>query len=177
MATFYRRTFEEFWLTLKSNEVLGLLDGNYLEDYFGVDGQVSLLHVNSGIRFPVQMLEVFSDTPNVAHDSFKGFRNLSDLPDGEYEVQARVKDTLGNYTIIGAVAAPFGNERIINLPFSIVDGVPVVPIISMGSLALQEGFTIPLQWGANFHIDVTHPHGFIDTCFSAPNITSNFNEG
>lgn len=124
MTVFYRQNFSQLWIKLQSNEALGVLDSDYLEDYFGVDGQVSLLHVPTGQRFAVLMVEVPQETPAVPHDVFQGYRFLSALPDGEYQVQCRVRDVLGNYTVVGDVASPRGDERRIALSFEVRPGAP-----------------------------------------------------
>ena len=41
MSTIYRGGMTTLWLTLQSNEALGVLDTDYMEDYFGAEGQVS----------------------------------------------------------------------------------------------------------------------------------------
>lgn len=136
MPNFYRGNYTQLWLTLRSDEILGLLDSDYLEDYNGVDGQISVVLPNNTIM-PVLMADVPAETPLIPHDTFTGALELADLPNGHYTVRARVRDTLGNYTIIGAVANPIGNERIISLEFDIVAGFGI--IISFGTLKLVGG--------------------------------------
>lgn len=135
---FYRGQFSQLWLTLRSDEVLGMLDTDYIEDFNGVDGQISVL-MPDNTRMPVLMSEVLSDTPDVPHDSFTGAIELADVPNGHYQVQGRVRDLTGNYTVIGTVANPIGNERVIALEFDIVPGFGI--IVSFGTLKLTGGIS------------------------------------
>ena len=158
MPTFYRGNFSQLWVTLRSDEVLGELSGDYLEDYFGNAGQVSLV-LPDNTRVPLLMSEVVSDTPEIPHDSFTGVVELSGLANGHYAIQGRVRDVIGNYTIIGAVENPFGSERVISLEFDIVPGFGVM--VMFGALKLTGAisftvkftrpiFSVPLTTEINF---------------------------
>ncbi len=104
MTTFYRGGFQELWLTLSSDEALGLLDTGYLQDWSGQDGSVSLLHLHTGQRFPVPM----APAPPDSAANFRGWVALEGLPSGSYAIQGRVRDLVGNITILGAFHAPDG---------------------------------------------------------------------
>jgi hypothetical protein len=136
MSTFVRGFFTELWITLRSDETLGILDSDYLEDYFGVDGQISLLH-DSNVRYTVAMNEVAEETTNIPHDVFTGFLELDSIPNGHYIVQARVRDIANSYTILGAVENPLGTERVINLEFDVVDGPPSNVTVEIGPLSIM----------------------------------------
>lgn len=138
---FYRSEFTELWITLRSDEQLGLLDVDYLEDYYGTNGQITLYHPASGQRFSVLMVEVPSDTPSIPHDSFVGYRLLSDLPDGNYEVQCRVRDRWGNYTIIGAFQGASGGERLIELALEIRPGFAHYLAVDLGAILFMGAVT------------------------------------
>lgn len=146
MSTFYRGQFTELWITLSSNEVLGVLDSDYIEDYFGADGQITLRHENDSF-YTVLMNEVPEDTPGVAHDVFTGPLDLSTVPDGVYTIQGRVRDVIGNYTILNEVENPFGDERIINLTFTVASaGPPTNLVVSVGPVKLMGGITLEMKF-------------------------------
>ena len=143
METFYRSDFTEIWIRLTSGETLGILDTDYLEDYFGIDGQVTLHHLSSGERFPIVMAEQTDQTPGVPHDVFAGYRYLSDLPDGDYQVEGRVRDLNGSYSILSAVQNPYGGETVILLQFRILVAAVQI-IIDLDALEIRGGYTIKL---------------------------------
>ena len=138
MTTFFRGTFQELWLTLSSDEPLGILDTDYLEDWSGQDGRVSLLHIATGQRFPVPMAPMPSDS----QVNFKGWIALSGLSNGPYAIQGRVRDLLGNATIIGGYHAPDGTERILHLDFEIASAAVVSPVVRFGPIHLQGGMRL-----------------------------------
>jgi hypothetical protein len=144
MPTFVRGFFTELWITLRSDETLGILDSDYLEDYFGVDGQISLLH-ESNVRYTIVMNEVAEETTNVPHDVFTGFLELDSIPNGHYIVQARVRDIANSYTILGEVENPLGTERIINLEFDVADGPPSNTVVDIGSLSVMGSLSMEMK--------------------------------
>lgn len=101
MFTFYRKNFSEIWIRIISNETLGLLDSSFVQDYDGIDGQVTLRNLDSGQKYTVLVSEAVEETPEKPHDILVGFYSLASLPDGNYEVQGRVRDKAGNYSIVG----------------------------------------------------------------------------
>lgn len=142
MPTFYRGLFTELWITLRSDEVLGVLDSDYLEDYFGTDGQVTLRY-EDGSFYTVLMNEVPEETPGIAHDVFTGPIDLNTIPDGIYTIQGRVRDVVDNYTILNEVENPFGNERIINLSFTVASTGPTTDlVVFVGPVKLMGGITM-----------------------------------
>lgn len=146
MPTFYRGLFTEMWVTLRSDEVLGVLDSDYLEDYFGTDGQVTLRY-QDGTFYNVLMNEVPEETPGVAHDVFTGPVDLSIIPDGIYTIQGRVRDIIGNYTILDEVENPIGDERVINLTFTVAStGPPSNLVVSVGPVKLMGGITMEMSF-------------------------------
>ena len=118
----YRGVFSTLWLTLASNEVLGILDTGYLEDFFGADGQVTVHHIEGGTDYPVVMVEQPAQTPGTANDVFMGQLALASIPDGHYEIRGRCRDTGGNYSILGSVDSPLGGEQVLALPFEVKEG-------------------------------------------------------
>jgi hypothetical protein len=112
VSRFFRANYTQVKITLSANESLGTPDPNYLQDYNGNDGRLSLLHAQSAIRYPLLMTEVVSETPQTPHDVFRGFFLLAGKPDGLYWLQGRLRDVAGNYTILGAFANPSGGEAI-----------------------------------------------------------------
>ncbi|MBL4838398.1 MAG: hypothetical protein JKY34_12560 [Kordiimonadaceae bacterium] len=122
MSTVYRGAFATLWITLQANEALGILDADYLEDYFGNDSQVSLYHIASDTHYPVLMLDQPLVTPLIPYDIFKGQMAMASLPDGAYQVRGRCRDVGGNYTILSAVQSPLGGEQVLAMEFNIQPG-------------------------------------------------------
>lgn len=122
MTTIYRGQFSTLWITLQANETLGLLDSGYLEDYYGNDGQVSLYHLETDTHYPILMTEQAAETPLIPHDVFRGQASLAGLPNGDFEVRGRCRDTSGNYSILGAVQSPIGGEQVLTLAFEVKAG-------------------------------------------------------
>lgn len=141
---FNRSGYTELWITLSSNEVLGILDSGYLEDYDGTDGQVSLYHAATSTRLAVPMNELTEETPGIPHDVFSGFVTLAGLSDGLWAVQGRVRDVAGNYTILGAVANPLGGEQVIALEIEVTGGVSglVRLVRNLAGAAIRPGLTL-----------------------------------
>jgi hypothetical protein len=110
--TFSRQDYTELWIKIVSNESLGILDSDYVEDYFGVDGQLTLLEISSGTRIPIPMTEDLDTSPTIPHDVFVGMIDLTVLADGLYRVEGRVRDVLGNYRILSEVQTPLGGEDV-----------------------------------------------------------------
>lgn len=162
---FYRQLYQQLAVTLTSNEVLGVLDSGFLEDYFGTDGQVTLHHLPSDQRFALLM----GESPNEAapHEVFVGQDDLSLLPDGEYRIEGRVRDVVGNYTILSAFAAPRGDEQTLTLAFSIIERVasgilivlPAVPALKLGLPPAASA--LPLRAVAQRFVLVPSPRSFV----------------
>jgi hypothetical protein len=128
---FYKSTFTDLYITLSSNEVLGVLDSSYVEDYFGTDGYISLLHVSSGQRFSVALGHLPLVTPTIPFDVFRGSIAMSSLPAGEYQIQGRVRDVIGNYSILSAISSPLGIEQTQVLTFTLIDTLAQIPGITI----------------------------------------------
>ena len=120
MTTFRRAEWSQLWIQLTADEPLGILDSSYLEDFNGTDGQVSLLHVKTGTRHSVLMAPVPSDS----QINFRGFILGNALANGKYAIQGRVRDLVGNLSIMGAVSTPAGGERILHLEFWLHNAIP-----------------------------------------------------
>lgn len=119
----YKRNYID--LVIDSDEELGILDTTYLEDYTGIDGQLTLYHVSSDWAYDILMAEVAGGGP-YDHDHFEGSRSASAMPLGAYEIRGRVRDIAGNYTILSAFQTPLGTERVIPLGFNLVPYSPYV---------------------------------------------------
>jgi len=139
MPTIYRGGMTTLWLTLQSNEQLGILDTGYIEDYYGNDGQVSLYHIGTDTHYPVVMVAQPAQTPGVDNDVFTGSYLFSLLPDGDYEIRGRVRDVVGNYTILSAFQNPAGGEGVQALGLTIADGFGTIYVISAGPLLIRTG--------------------------------------
>ena len=150
MTTFFRGTFQELWLTLSSDEPLGILDTDYLEDWSGRNGRVSLFHIPTSQRFSVPMAPVPSDS----RVNFKGWIALPGLPNGLYSIQGRVRDILGNTTILGDYHIPEGSERVLCLDFDLANASVVPPVVRLGPVLLQGGMRLPASLPF-----IVNPHG------------------
>lgn len=144
MSIVYRGQLTTLWVILQSNEQLGLLDSDYLEDYFGNDGQLTLHHVESNTDYPVLMIEQVTDTPIIPHDVFRGQVSLAGLPSGTFQVRGRCRDRAGNYTVVSAVQSPIGDEQVVSLWFQLAGGdrpqhqiVVAVGLIRLGITGLS----------------------------------------
>lgn len=123
LATFFRLNFTELWIKLTSNEALGVLDSNYIEDYNGVDGQLTLRNKDTNTTYSLLMSSVPLETPSVDDDVFIGSYPLSSLPNGDYEILGRVRDIAGNYTILTSYYYNLPNTQIVAYDFRIADGI------------------------------------------------------
>ena len=139
MATIYHGGMTTLWLTLQSNEALGILDTDYIEDYFGADGQISLYHIGTDTHYPVVMVAQPAQTPGIDNDVFKGSYLFSLLPDGDYEIRGRVRDVVGNYSILSAFQAPSGGEGVQALALTIDPGFATLYVIALGPLLIRTG--------------------------------------
>lgn len=138
MVIFYRQNYSQITLNIASNEELGVLDTGFVEDFNGVDGQLSLLHVATSTRYPVPVSAVPAVTPSIPNDQFRAILSLAGLPDGDYQLQGRVRDVIGNYTILGSFATPSGGERVLAVELRINPGFGSRYIIGGSSpLAVQ----------------------------------------
>ena len=139
---FYRADHTNLVIRLDSNEPLGILDTDYIEDYNGDDGQLTIYNVDTITDTPLSMVPLPFETPGIPNDVFQGSILLSSLPDNDYQIRGRVRDVIGNYTILSAFGSPNGNERVMMFEFSIVGGefIPsalrmrIVPVIERGAM-------------------------------------------
>lgn len=122
---FDRENHDSLVVTLTANEPLGILDTDFVEDYFGVDGQVTIYNTSSLVRTALVMVAVPGETPGTPDDIFRGQKLLSLLPDGDYEIQGRVRDVVGNHVILGDFQTPTGGETTLVLSFSIESGADI----------------------------------------------------
>lgn len=118
MAIFDRASFNTLVVELQSDEVLAILDTDYVEDYNGVDGQVTIYHIANNTSWAVAMSLIPTNL-------LKGQIALAGLPDGNYDVRGRVRDAFGNYSILTSFLNPTGGEDIILISFTIMSGVIV----------------------------------------------------
>lgn len=143
MTTFNRGNFTQLWIRLTSDEPLGVLDTDYLEDYYGNDGFITLYNPTTLGEFQLAMLAVPDITPNVPNDVFQGvYSPLSDLVDGTYELRFRCRDLYGNYTISNSVQSPVGDERVLALAVILITVESPVVI----------GIGVHARLGLSFHV-------------------------
>ena len=141
----FRGSFTTLWITLQSNEELGLLATDYLEDYFGTDGQITLHHVEGPTDYPVLMIEQPAQTPGIPNDYFLGQIPFASIPDGNYEIRGRCKDVVDNYSILNSVQSPLGGEQTIIITFEIrpVGGVFLYYPMPDSAILVRGGFEGP----------------------------------
>jgi hypothetical protein len=86
--------FTQLGVKLVASEELGLIPSlAYIEDLFGVDGQVTILG-NDGSQRVLLMPEITSPTP---HTEFLGYIDLEDLVEGTiYRPAGRIVDRFSN---------------------------------------------------------------------------------
>ena len=151
MIVFHRQNFTELWVTLQSNEVLGMLDSDYVEDYYGTDGQVTLYDTARDVRTPIPMTEVTGSedpTPTIPHDVFTGYIDLTTLSDGAYRIEGRVRDVVGYYTILSEVENPIGDERVLLFELQVSSNRIVVNFPTTVSIMLGVTFSTPINGGS-----------------------------
>lgn len=119
---FYRSDHTTLFIKLNSDEPLGVLDSDYIEDYNGADGQLTIVNMRTMAQTAVIMVPLPLETPGIPNDVFEGQILLSTLTDDDYEIRGRVRDLVGNYTILTSFANPSGGERIIPFLFTITGG-------------------------------------------------------
>jgi len=143
MTTVFRGTHSTLWIELWADEQLGLLDSGYIEDYDGVDGAVTLHHLQSATDFQVAMTSYPGETPGVNNDVFKGTIDLSALPDGQFEVRGRARDAVGNETVMGSIASgtPAG-ARVLSLPLTLAAGAGTQIIAMPSHATFRTGFAV-----------------------------------
>ncbi len=144
MLVFQRRNFTELWIKIQSNEVLGILDSDYIEDYYGIDGQLTLYRIDTEERTPVMMNEVTDETVSIPHDVFTGFIDLTTTPNGEYRLEGRIRDLLGNYRVLSEVETPYGTEDVTDFVIRISSMEIVVEYPGLISVQLGSTFGTPL---------------------------------
>lgn len=147
MSTVYRGDMTVLWVTLQASEELGLLSSDYVQDYFGNDGQVTLHHIDSAADFPVVMVDVPLTTPEIPHDVFTGSYSLALLQDGDYEIRGRVRDIAGNYTILNSVQVPLGGETVQPLLMTLLSGFSNKFVVRAGGAVFRTGFDSGISFG------------------------------
>lgn len=134
---FPRGNFTNLLLSVRSNEELGILDSDYIEDYDGTDGYITLKRLYDGNRVSYPAVALPAETPAIDNDVFQATISLSSLENTVYEVEGRVRDVIGNYTIFGSVANPIGGENITTLTVEIIDGFSVSYVHNVGPVSLR----------------------------------------
>ena len=134
---FPRGSFSNLLLSIRSNEELGILDSDYIEDYYGTDGYITLKRLYDGNRVSYPVVALPAETPAIDNDVFQATISLASLENTVYEVEGRVKDLTVNYTIFGSVQNPIGGEDITTLTIEIVDGFSVSYVHQTGPVSLR----------------------------------------
>lgn len=137
MQTFQRQQFNQLWITLTSNEVLGVLDFDYIEDYFGNDGQLTLHRISDDSRTPVLMNSLPLETPETNNDVFTGQIDLSTVENGLYRLEGAVRDISGNVTVLSASLVREGPSILFEINITnqqVTVSFPVPVTIQMGLL-------------------------------------------
>ena len=135
---FYRGAFTTLHVLIRVSEPLALLETGFVEDFYGVDDQLTLYHLESRRRFELLMT-------NTPEGNLEGYYSLDALPNGVFEVQGRMKDALGNATIFNAVETP-GPGAVLPLRVSVLPGTPQTPRVSEGPLFVAGGVSLGLPF-------------------------------
>ena len=143
-VVFPRGSFTNVQIVIRSNEELGILDSGYIEDYDGTDGYVTLRRVSDGSRTSYPAVALPGETPEIDNDVFQITVPLSSLQNEVYELEARVRDITGNYTIIGAVSTPLGGEDLSSLSIEIVDGFSVQYLFNVRYVSIRPTLEVVL---------------------------------
>lgn len=93
---FFRSNFAQIAIAIQTNEALGLLQTDYIEDIDGIDGQLSIVS-STGVKRSF-LVSVISN--ELSGCLLQGRINLSLIGDGFYSIQGYARDTLGNITAI-----------------------------------------------------------------------------
>lgn len=140
--TFGRGCYSILYVDLQSSQELGILDTDYIEDYYGNDGQLTLVNLADLTEYdlPMSQVGVTHITPETPHDYFRGAIALESLPNATYSVRGRVRNTLGLYAILSAYSAPIGTEILHEMQITI-SGVKPGPnnAVNTGPLVLRGG--------------------------------------
>ncbi len=139
---FPRGVFTDMLLTIKSSEELGILDSAYVEDYDGADGYMTLKRLSDDFRASYAAIAVPDETPAIPNDVWRITVPLASIDNGFYELEGRVRDIVGNYTIFGSVANPIGGERITTLTLEVVDGFAVQYTYQTESVSVRAIFEV-----------------------------------
>ena len=131
---FNRLNFTELWFTLESNEALGVLDTDYLEDYYGVDGQLTLVNDDTLNEYPVLM------SPSNNNTTLSGFIDITSLSNGDYTLKGRVCDVVGNYTVLSGYFEPDAGN-VVEYNITMIQS-PTYGAVSINGLTLMGGITI-----------------------------------
>lgn len=134
---FNRLQFSDLWITLDSNEILGQLDTHHVEDYYGVDGQLILVNSDTNVEYPILMNTANGDT------SLVGSIDLSTIPNGDYVVKGRVRDLVGNYTVLSDYVLP-NTGNVVNYTISIIQS-PTYGSVTFNGMTLMGGVNVPVM--------------------------------
>ena len=69
------------------------------------------------------------------------------MPDGDYEIRGRVRDVVGNYTILSAFQNPGGGEGVQALAVTIASGFASIYVLEMGPLSIRTGIDTGARFG------------------------------
>ncbi len=134
---FKKADFTEIWFKLESNEELGVLDTGYIEDYYGVNGQLTLENISTNTEYIILMNE---SVDSVHKTIFIGYLDLRSLPNGDYILKGRVRDVIGNYTVLSRFHL-LNSGNIV--PYSLtVTSSADYGSVTIGGLTLSGGFTM-----------------------------------
>lgn len=95
------------YVTLKANKELMQenVNGSYFWNYYGQPIGLSLFHVQTGIRYNLQLIELPEATPELSSDVFRGAYPIKNMLDGTYEIQGHVKALSDKTTVISQSGA------------------------------------------------------------------------
>jgi hypothetical protein len=144
MHVIYRNGYTNLNLTIVSNETMGILDTERVEDYNGINGCLTLYHQSSGMSYQIAMSNEPSITPHIPFDVFRGSYLLSALPDGLYEVRGRMSDLAGNYAILSSFGSP-SSGTVFPLSFEIRPGYNKELSCNLFNLVISLSYNLKLD--------------------------------
>lgn len=124
--SFSRRNYSQLVVSISADEPLADLGGGYIEDYYGTISQITLHNTDTDTRYDVLITD---NNPTF----LEGYVNLNSLPDGLYNFEGLITDTVGHNTIIGELQ----NTSLTGQELSVV--LTIHPALELG-VALSTSF-------------------------------------
>jgi hypothetical protein len=140
---FYARRFAEMVIEITAEEYSGVVPPENFLNFWGLEGTLTLRHVQSNATIAVQLYPI-------AYNTFEGVVPLTMLPVGLYQLQGLVSDAVGNAAIISAYHEP------LDLPTQTIEvlleeGYGIVPVWNVGGSYTLE-YTVDGEWDITLEV-------------------------